>query len=91
MIADMLSNDKINPVVTELIIRGRKLNISLLFITLYYFGVQKIFDYTQHTILLRKFQAKENLNKLHLIIHQILTFKTLYIFIKSVLQNRILL
>ena len=44
MIADMLSNDKINPVVTELIIRGRKLNISLLFITLYYFGVQKIFD-----------------------------------------------
>ena len=44
MIADMLSNDKINPVVTELIIRGRKLNISLLFITLYYFGVQKILD-----------------------------------------------
>ena len=44
MIADMLSNDKINPVVTELIIRGRKLNISLLFITLYYFVVQKIFD-----------------------------------------------
>ena len=44
MIADMLSNDKINPVVTELITRGRKLNISLLFITLYYFGVQKIFD-----------------------------------------------
>ena len=44
MIADMLSNDKINPVVTELIIRGRKLNISLLSITLYYFGVQKIFD-----------------------------------------------
>ena len=44
MIADMLSIDKINPIVTELIVRGRKLNISLLFITLSYFGVQKILD-----------------------------------------------
>ena len=29
----MLSNKKINPVVTELFIRSRKLNISLVFIT----------------------------------------------------------
>ena len=29
MIADMLSNKKLNPVVTELFIRGRKLNIFL--------------------------------------------------------------
>ena len=28
MIADILSNKKFNPIVTELIIRGRKLNIS---------------------------------------------------------------
>ena len=28
MIADMLSNKKLNPIVTELFIRGRKLNIS---------------------------------------------------------------
>ena len=33
MIADMLSNKKLNPVVNELFIRGRKLNISLVFIT----------------------------------------------------------
>ena len=32
MIGDMLSNKKLNPVVTELFIRGRKLNISLVFI-----------------------------------------------------------
>ena len=32
MIADMLSNKKLNPIVTELFIRGRKLNISLAFI-----------------------------------------------------------
>ena len=31
MIADMLSNKKLNPIVTELSIRGRKLNISLVF------------------------------------------------------------
>ena len=41
MIADMLSNKKINPVVTELFIRGRKLNTSLLFITQSYFAVPK--------------------------------------------------
>ena len=39
MIADMLSNKKINPIVTELFIRGRKLNISLVFITQSYFAV----------------------------------------------------
>ena len=31
MIADMISNKKLNPVVTELFIRGRKLNISIVF------------------------------------------------------------
>ena len=42
MIADMLSSDKIlNPTVTELFIRGRKLNISLVFITQSYFPVPK--------------------------------------------------
>ena len=34
MIADMINNKKLNSVVTELFIRGRKLNISLVFITL---------------------------------------------------------
>ena len=33
MIPDMLSNKKLNPVVTELLIRERKLNVSLAFIT----------------------------------------------------------
>ena len=41
MIADMLSNKKLNPIVTELFIRGRKLNISLVFITQCYFAVPK--------------------------------------------------
>ena len=33
MIADMLSKKKLNPIVTESFIRGRKVNISLIFIT----------------------------------------------------------
>ena len=37
----MLSNKKLNPVVTELFIRGRKLNISIVFITQSYFAVPK--------------------------------------------------
>ena len=37
MIADMISNKKLNSIVTELFIRGRKLNISLVFITQLYF------------------------------------------------------
>ena len=37
MIADMGSNKKLNKIVTELFIRGRKLNISLVFITQSYF------------------------------------------------------
>ena len=41
MIADMLSNKTINPIVTELFIRGRKLNISLVFITQSYIAVPK--------------------------------------------------
>ena len=36
MIGDMLSNKKHNPVVTVLFIRGRKLNIFLVFITNFY-------------------------------------------------------
>ena len=38
---DMISNKKFNPIVTELFIRGRNLNISLVFITQSYFAVPK--------------------------------------------------
>ena len=36
VIADMINNKKLNPVVTEYFIRGRKPNISIVFITQYY-------------------------------------------------------
>ena len=37
----MINNKKLNSIVTELFIRGRKLNISLVFITQSYFKVPK--------------------------------------------------
>ena len=41
MIADMLSNKKLNPIVIELFIRDRKVNISLVFVTQSYFAMPK--------------------------------------------------
>ena len=41
VIADMIQNKKLNSIVTELFIRGRKSNISLVFITQSYFKVPK--------------------------------------------------
>ena len=41
MIADMIKNKKLNSIVTELYIRGRKLHILIVFITQSYFKVPK--------------------------------------------------
>ena len=41
MVADMINNKKLNPIVTKLFIRGRKLNISVVFITQSDFKVPK--------------------------------------------------
>ena len=41
MIADMINSRRLESIVTELFIRGRKLNLSLVFITQSYFKVPK--------------------------------------------------
>ena len=41
MIPDLINNKKLNPIVSELFSRGRKLNISIAFITQSYFEVPK--------------------------------------------------
>ena len=53
MNADMLSNKKFNPIITELFIRGRKLNICLVFITQSYFPVPRniIQNSTHHLVI----------------------------------------
>ena len=54
----MLNNKKCNRIVTEIFIRGRKLNISLVFITQTYFVVSAdiTLDSTHYFII--KFQIK---------------------------------
>ena len=44
MIADMIQNKKLNSLVTELFIRERKLNVSLVVFTQSYFKVPKMLD-----------------------------------------------
>ena len=88
MIADMLSNKKLAELIlTELLIRSRKLNNFFVFITQLYFKVHK--DVTLNTthFLLWKFQIKGNFSKLHVIIPQILTLKTLWVFTENILQK----
>ena len=41
IIPDMPSNKRLNPIVTELFIRGRKLSICLVFIAQFYFALPK--------------------------------------------------
>ena len=62
MIADVIHNKKLNSIVTELFIKGRKLNISLAFITQSYFKVPKdVRLNTRHFI--AKIPKKGNFNK----------------------------
>ena len=65
MIVDMINNEKLNPIVTELFIRGRKLNISIVFFTQSYFKTPKFFRLNSIQFLSSKFQIKKNFSKLH--------------------------
>ena len=68
MIADMFINETLNPIKTELFIRGRKLNIFIVFITQSYFSVPKNTRLNSTHYFIMKLQTNENFNKLHLII-----------------------
>ena len=63
MIADMIHNKKLNSKIIELFIRGRKLNISLVFITQSYVIVPKDVRLNTSHFFITKFQIKENFNK----------------------------
>ena len=65
MIADITKNKKLNSIVTELFIRGRKINISFVFITQSDFKVPKDVRLNTTHFFITKFQTKENFHKLH--------------------------
>ena len=96
MTADMLSNKKLNSVVTELFIRGRKLNISLVFVTESYFSVPKNIRLNSTNYFIMKIPNKRERQRI--VSHNLsdIDFKdslqdSLRIFTKNVLKDHILL
>ena len=96
LIADILSNKKLNPIVTELFIRGAKLNIPLALlhslISLYkkkkkkakiQKKAQKLQTKFYTVFYYLKLQTNGSFNKSHLIFYQLLDLKTLWIFTKK--------
>ena len=65
MIADMINNKKLNSIVAELFIRGRKLNISLVFYTQSYFKVPKDVRLNSNHFFIMKILNKRELQQLH--------------------------
>ena len=66
MIADMINNKKLNSIVTELFIRGRKLNISLVFVTQSYFRVMKGVRLNSTHLFIMKILTKRELQEIAL-------------------------
>ena len=64
MIADMIHNKKLISIITELFIRGRKLNISLVFIAQSYFKVQKDARLNASHFFIAKILNKRELQKI---------------------------
>ena len=64
MTANVLSNKKLNPIVTKLFIRGRKLNISLAFITQFYFAVPKNIRLNSRGYFIMKIPNKQELQQI---------------------------
>ena len=64
MIADMIQNKKLNSIVTELFIRGRKSNISLVFITQSYFKVPKDVRLNTTHFFFKKILSKRELQQI---------------------------
>ena len=61
MIVDIISNKKLQPVVTELFIRGRKLNISLVFVTQSYLPIPKDITLKHYTLFIMKIPNRQEL------------------------------
>ena len=60
MIAYIINGKELNPLVTELSIRGTKLNISIVFITQYYFKVPKeVIVNTTHFFIMKILKKRE--------------------------------
>ena len=91
MIADVINNEKLNPVVPGLLIRGRKLNISIVFITQSYFKVSKDVRLNSTHFFIMKISNKTELQQIALNHSSDIDFKDfMKICKKCKVENRIL-
>ena len=89
MIADMLRNNKLNPLVTELFIRGKKLNISLVFITQFYFDDPNNFRLNSTRYFVVEIPNKRELQQITFNHLSDIDFQDLMNLYENVLQNYI--
>ena len=87
MIADMINNKKLNPIITELFIRGRKLNISIVFITQSYFKVPKDVRLNHTHFFIMKILNKRELQQIALNHSSDINFKDFMKIYKNTLKN----
>ena len=86
----MLSSKKVNPMVTEWFIRGRKLNIPLVFITRYYFAVPKNIRLTCTHYFIMKIPNKRELKQITFNHSSDIDFKNLMNIYKNISEKQIL-
>ena len=90
MIADMINNKNLNSLVTELFIRGRKLTISLVFITYTYFKLPKDVRLNSTHIFIMKIPNTRELQQIALNHSSTLALKISLRSTKNILLNHIL-
>ena len=90
MIVDMTNNTKLSSIVTELFIRGRILNIPLVFITQSYCKVPKDVRLNTTHFFITKITNKRELQQIAMNHSLILKLKISLISIENVLLNHIL-
>ena len=89
MIADMINIKKLNSIATELFIRGRKLSISLIFITQSYFKVPKDVRNNSTHFFIMKIQNKRELQQIAINHSSDINTKVLLEFIENAQVNHI--
>ena len=89
MISDMINNKKLNSVITKLFIRGRKLKISLVFITQSYFKVPEDIRLSSTHIFIMKIPNKRELQQIALNHSSDISSKDFIKICKNILLNHI--
>ena len=89
-IADLLNNKKLNPIISELFIKARKINISLVFITQFYFPVSKNIRLNSKHSLIVKIPNKQELQQVAFNHLSDIGFKDFMNLYKMVLPNHML-